>query len=417
MPTEALVATPVAPARIGNSTTSPAAPVPPAAPGRRIRVAFVITRADSLGGATVHVRDMSRVLLAAGHEVLVLVGGEGPVTEALRQAGVPYRSLRHLQRSVSPRADLAALWELRSALASYRPDLVSTHTSKAGFLGRIAAWSLRLPSLYTPHCWSFVDGFPGAKLYLWVERLARPFGRRIIMVSEAERQEGLAKRVGSAQHLVTVHNGMPDIDERFRADPGVTPPRILMVGRCEPQKDHLSLLRALAQLKDQAWSLTCIGDGPLRPEVEAEIARLGLADRVTMLGYCPNVRDVLQQSQIFALITHWESFPRSILEAMRAGLPVIASNVGGTAESVEHGNTGYIVPRGDVDSIAAHLRQLISDTELRVRFGVAARQRYEERFTLNRMVRETVHVWGDVLGQRIAMGQPAQPAVANAAQR
>lgn len=368
-----------------------------------LRVAFVVTRADSFGGASVHVRDFSRLLIASGHEAMVFIGGEGPVVDALRQAGVPVRILRHLGRAIRPVADLRALWELGVALDRYRPHIVSTHTSKAGFIGRLAAWGMGFPVVYTPHCWSFVDGFPNAKLYLWAERLARPFGRRIVMVSDAERDEGLRGRVGSARHLVTVHNGMPDIAPELRANPARTPPRLTMIGRCEPQKDHRTLLRALACVKDLEWSLDFVGDGPMRAHVESEIWQLGLSARVRILGYRSDVAAILSQSQIFALITNWESFPRSIIEAMRAGLPVVATAVGGAAESVAHGRTGFVVPRGDVGALAARLRELIAQPELRSAFGAAGRLRYEENFTLAHMVRKTAAVWADVLGRPVAI--------------
>lgn len=398
-------------------TTATSAPPPfepvekrrEARPGT-LRIAFVITRSDSFGGSSVHIRDFSRVLMEAGHEVTVFIGGEGPVTDAYRDAGIPYVALKHLVREVKPKADLLGLWELRNALRHYNPDLISTHTSKAGFLGRICAWSLRIPSLYTPHCWSFTDGFPGAKVYLWAERIARPFGRRIIMVSEAERQEGIIGRVGSPEQLTTVHNGMPDVAPHLRANPRLSPPRLMMIGRCEPQKDQITLLKALAQLKDLPWTLEAIGEGPLRQKVESTVRELGLSDRVSLLnhlGHRGDVAEHLSQSQIFTLITNWEGLPRSIIEAMRAGLPVVASNVGGNAEAVVDGRSGFIVERGDANGLAVRLRALIADPDLRAKFGAAGRRRYEASFTLDHMVTKTVKVWSEVLGRRVPMHNPS----------
>ena len=382
------------------------------ADGGRLKVVFVITRADSVGGATVHVRDLARALLTAGHDARVLVGGEGPVTDAFRAAGVPYRALQHLARPVSLRQDLAGFRELRTALRAERPDLVSTHTSKAGFLGRLAARSLGIPAVYTPHCWSFADGFPGARLYLWAERCARPFGRRTITVSEAERNEAIARRVGPPGHFMTVHNGMPDIPADLRARPGASPPHLVMIGRFEPQKDHATLLQALAHLRDAPWTLECVGDGPLRPQAEALARDLDLADRVDFPGYRPDVSERLSRAQLFVLATNWESFPRSILEAMRAGLPVVATAVGGTAEAVRDQRTGFLVPRGDAGVLAAQLRRLVLDAPLRIKFGAAARRRYEARFTHQRMVADTIRVWEAVLGRTIALPARSAPAAA-----
>jgi glycosyltransferase involved in cell wall biosynthesis len=368
-----------------------------------LRVAFVITRSDAFGGASVHVRDLAARLQKSGHRVAVFIGGEGPVTEALAAAGVAYEPLRHLGRTVHAGRDFRAWLELRAGLRRFRPDLVSAHTSKAGALGRFTAWTLGLPAVYTPHCWSFVDGFPGARFYLWAEKAARRFGRRIIMVSEAERQEGLRRGVANADHLVTVRNGMPDIAPGFRANPGLTPPRIAMVGRCEEQKDHRTLLDALGELRTAAWTLEIIGDGPLRGELEARARRLGIGERVRFLGYSRDVAGRLAQAQIFALVTHWESFPRSIIEAMRAGLPAVASDVGGTGESIQDGRTGFVVPRGDRDALRNRLERLIRSAALRTEFGAAGRARYEAEFTAERMFRQTAAVWESVLGRPVEL--------------
>ncbi|MDX2187244.1 MAG: glycosyltransferase family 4 protein [Opitutaceae bacterium] len=394
----ALASDSTTPARLQRRTTTKAK-----GSKRKIRIAFVITRADAVGGASIHVRDMARMLLSCGHTACVFLGGEGAVTEALKVAGVPYQVVHGLVRNVAPKQDLRAVFRLRKALAAFEPDLVSTHTSKAGVIGRLAAWSLGIPALYTPHCWSFVDGFPGARLYLWAERLVRPFGRRTIMVSEAERRDGIRHRVGPSDHFVTVHNGMPDITPDLRAEPGKQGPRIVMVGRFEQQKDHETLLLALARLKHLCWSLDLVGDGPLRKTAEELARSLGLLPRVVFHGYRKDVSSILSKAQIFALITNWEGFPRSIIEAMRAGLPIVASDVGGNAESVQDGVNGLVVRKRDAAAVAKALACLIQDTELRVRMGAAGRDAYEREFTLERMVHKTAEVWSSVLGHEVQL--------------
>lgn len=372
------------------------APILPLGP-KPLRVAFVITRADAVGGASIHVRDLSSHLISCGHSVRVFLGGEGAVTDALRTVGVPFEVVAGLVRKVDPKSDLQAVVNLRRALRRFHPDLVSTHTSKAGVIGRLAAWSLGIPAVYTPHCWSFVDGFPGAKLYLWAERIVRPFGKRTIMVSNAERRDGIRFRVGPDDHFVTVHNGMPDIPTALLASPGRGTPRIVMVGRFEQQKDHESLLLALARIKHLPWALDLVGDGPLKGKAEELVRSLKLQSRVVFHGYCKDVAGILSRAHVFALITNWEGFPRSIIEAMRAGLPVVATDVGGNAESVIEGVNGFVVKKKDVGSIARQLACLLKSPELRKRLGDAGRKAYEREFTLQRMVQKTAHVWQAVL--------------------
>lgn len=368
-----------------------------------MRIAYVITRSDSIGGAHVHVRDLALNLLREGHAVTVLVGGEGPFTEELATKGIPYRSLRYLVRPIRPGTDLRGLWELRAALAELRPDLVSTHSSKAGWIGRLAARSLGLPVIFTAHGWAFTEGVPERERWVYVlaERLASPFASRIITVSEYDRALALQYRIAPAHKLVAVHNGMPDVPPTLHARSEADPVCIVMVARFEPQKDHATLLRALEGLRELAWELELIGDGPLLESVRIEAGRLGLLDRVRFLGARKDVAERLAEAQLFVLISNWEGFPRSILEAMRAGLPVVASDVGGVREAVVEGETGYLVPRGDEKALRARLRQLITNASLRVKMGQAGRKRFEERFTFEHMFKKTLKVYEDVLGTNL----------------
>ena len=127
------------------------------AEARAVRILYVVTRADAVGGASIHVRDMAREMIVRGHAVIVLTGGEGPVTDLLQAAGVPYRPLRSLRRSIHPIRDLLAARELAAAVREFEPDLISVHTAKAGWIGRAVAARLGIPAIYTPHGWSIGD--------------------------------------------------------------------------------------------------------------------------------------------------------------------------------------------------------------------------------------------------------------------
>ena len=367
-----------------------------------MRLVYVITRSDAVGGANIHVRDFASAMRLAGHDAIVLIGGEGPVTRELRDKGVPYESLRYLGREISPTDDLRGFWELRQALKRLRPDLVSTHTSKAGVLGRLAARSLGIPVIYTAHGWAFTDGIaPGkAWAYRWAERVAAPFGDKIITVSEYDRTLAIEQRVARSRQVVAIHNGMPDIPASLHANPAATPPRMIMVARFEPQKDQFTALTALATLRELPWEIEFIGDGPRLDSAREMAGRLGLSERVHFLGARRDVAERMASSQLFLLISNWEGFPRSILEAMRARLPVVASDVGGSRESVVEGQTGFIIARGDAGTLAARLRLLLTDAALRARMGAAGRQRYEERFVAQRMFQRTLEVYEGVLRRK-----------------
>jgi glycosyltransferase involved in cell wall biosynthesis len=367
-----------------------------------VKIAYIVTTASPIGGAQIHVRDLAGAAAAQGHSASVITSGSGAFIEDLRRLGIPVRVLRHLGVPIHPLRDLRALREIHAALVELRPDLIAAHSSKAGILGRLAGRSLRVPVIFTVHGWAFTPGVPSlqAAVYRQAERLVAPLATKFITVSEYDRQLGLAARIAGADRMVTVHNGMPDIAEDRRADPGRVPVRLVMVARFGAQKDHATLFRALAELRDHRWELHLVGEGPLMGEMQALARELGVAERVQFLGQRNDVDRILSQSQISLLVTNWEGFPLSILEAMRAGLPVIASSVGGVSESVIEEETGYLVPRGDARRLRDRIERLLTSPELRVRLGGNGRVRYQREFTLTHSVNRTLDVYRDVLAHR-----------------
>jgi glycosyltransferase involved in cell wall biosynthesis len=364
-----------------------------------VRIAYIITRADPIGGAQIHVRDLAAAVRRQGHSATVITGGSGAFVDELRAQDTPTVVLRHLSVPIRPVRDVRALREIRAVLAELRPDLLAAHSSKAGTLGRLAGRSLQVPVVFTVHGWAFTPGVPAlqAALYRRIERLAGPFASRIITVSEFDRRLALDARIATADRVVTVHNGMADVAPALRADPARTPPRLVMIARFGAQKDHPTLLRALAGLRQHQWELDLIGEGPLMAQTKSLATTLGIDGRVRFLGQRMDVDQVLAGAQASLLVTNWEGFPLSILEAMRAGLPVVASSVGGVGESVRDGETGYLVPRGDVELLRDRIGRLLASAELRARLGAHARLRYEQQFTLGHCVSGTLAVYRDVL--------------------
>ncbi|MCW5965655.1 MAG: glycosyltransferase family 4 protein [Bryobacterales bacterium] len=353
-----------------------------------MRIEYVITRADAVGGASIHVRDLASAMQQRGHAVTVLVGGTGPVTEQLGAAGIPFVSLSHLQRAIHPWQDLLAIREVTAALRGFAPDIVSTHTAKAGLVGRIACRYLGIPALYTPHGWTIGQRISplAGPVFTAVERLAARWSAAIVCVCEYEKQLAIQKRIAPASLFRVIHNGMPDVDPGHFSDPSTHPPRLCSVARFEAPKDHSTLVHALARMTDIPWQLDLVGDGPLQAEIETLVARLGLAERVRFLGYQRDPSLVLARSQIFVLSSRSEAFPRSILEAMRAGLPVVASDVGGVSESVVNEGSGLLAPAGNPVALASQLRRLTENGSFRQRLGKQGRLSYSDRFRFETMV-------------------------------
>ncbi|WP_204141999.1 glycosyltransferase family 4 protein [Halomicronema sp. CCY15110] len=362
-----------------------------------VRILFVITRADTVGGAQVHVRDLAQALIRDRHQVLVVTGQAGDYTQTLIERGIPQTSIAHFGRAINPLPDVQTLWTLRQIMRTFQPDLVSTHSSKAGLLGRLASRFNRVPCLFTAHGWAFTPGVPARRrqLYRAIERLAEPWAAKIICVSEYDRQLGLQCGM-SAHRLITVHNGMPQVANQYRAEPSRSEPVVMtMVARFDQQKDHGTLIRALVGVP--GLQLNLIGDGPTLPTMQALVADLGLTSQVKFLGFRADIAACLAESQIFVLISHWEGFPRTIIEAMRAGLPVVATQVGGVAEAVLDGVTGFCIPPEDETMLRQRLQQLMQAASLRQDMGAAGRQRYQTQFTFERMYTETYQVYESVL--------------------
>lgn len=368
-----------------------------------MKILFVLTRADEWGGAQVHIRDLSQALKRDGHDVVVAGGEAGHSAIHLEENGIRFIRLRRLVRSIRPFNDMAAVFELLQVLRTERPDVVSLHSSKAGIAGRIAARLASVPVLFTAHGWAFTEGVGelSRRLYKSIERCMAPLASRIITVSEYDRRLALDASVGKPEKLVTVHNGMPNLEQCAveRDDQHLV--RIIMVARFAAPKDQAQLLEALSGLKGETWQLEFIGDGEFREQCEQQAHSFWLGEQVIFSGQVDDVAGHLRRSDVFVLATNWEGLPRSIIEAMRASLPVVATDVGGISEQVLDGETGYLVPRGDTAALSECLRSLIQNPERRQAMSRASRERYESEFTFERMYEKTLSIYKEVIENHV----------------
>ena len=360
----------------------------------KLRIAYVITRAE-IGGGQSHVLDLIQGFRDE-LDVHLITGERGYLTEAAESCGVPAHVLPTLVQPLRPGLDARALFGLIRLMRRIQPDLVHSHTSKAGILARAAAACCRIPSVFTAHTWCFAEGTSR----LWhligkpLEQGASRVTRKIITVSEANRQLAIRHGLPPAK-IRTVHNGIADSPHLARPGAADQTVKILIAARFVPQKDHGALLRAISTMADVEVLLA--GDGPLRPQYVAMAAVLGICRRVHFLGDRRDIPQLLAESHIFALPSRWEGFPISILEAMRAGLPVVASDVGGVREAVAHGQTGFTTTPGDDADFAARLRALVESPVLRGDFGKAARRAYERDFTRQTMLERTQAIYQEAV--------------------
>ncbi|RGP45261.1 hypothetical protein BTW32_25760 [Bacillus thuringiensis] len=357
---------------------------------------------DEIGGAQVHVKHLSMHLKKLGHEVTLLSGSENPIFSELQQSGIVYRKVPHLIRDIHVLKDIKALMEIRRILKEVQPDLLAIHSSKAGLLGRLAGGSLGIPTIFTAHGWAFTEGVPQKKriLYSLLERMAGIVSSGIITVSHYDCQLAIQKKIASYEKMTVIHNGVPDIIKCKDISQNNKQIQLIMIARFAEPKDHQILVDVLSTLDTKNWNICFVGEGPLKKEIELEVKKKNLCDRVIFVGNRDDIPEMLAQSQIFILTSNWEGLPLSVIEAMRSGLPVIASNVGGLGELVQDGKNGFLVEKGNKSMLREKITVLIENFELRERMGLSGRRRYIENFTFEKMVNETLSFYQTIINQK-----------------
>lgn len=406
--------------RAGAPVVAPdaaAAPPGPAA-ARPVRVLHVITRMI-VGGAQENTM-LSCALVDRARfpsELLsgIETGSEGELHTETRARGVVHHLEPSLVRALHPLKDLVALWRLWRFLRRGRWDVVHTHSSKAGILGRLAARMAGVPHVvHTVHGWGFTPGqsAPVHALYVFLEWLCAFCCDTLVVVAGVDREDGLARGIGRASQYRLVRSGIEVEAYRdvattaaeARARLGLPGDAFVVgcVGRLSPQKAPLDMVEgfaALARARPDA-RLVLVGDGPLRAEVESRVAALRLDGRVHLPGLRRDVPELLRAFDVFALASRWEGLPRVFPQAMAAGLPVVATRVDGAADAVEDGVTGRLVEVGDAAGLGRALLELAADPERRRRMGEAGRARVDE-FSAARMVRRLEGIYAALAaGQR-----------------
>jgi glycosyltransferase involved in cell wall biosynthesis len=365
-----------------------------------MKICFVLTRLDEFGGVQIHIRDLCMWYRSLGHTPIVIYGHDGILSEFLTHEGFELYHVPEMERSIRPFKDAKATQKIIEILKAIQPDLVSCHSSKAGIVGRLAAYFCNIPVIFTAHGWAFTTGIPAFQAFLYriIETLAAKITDHIITVSEFDRDLAIKYKVCPPQKVTSIHNGMPDRPMIRSNNSQADRVRLLMVARIAPQKDHELLFEALSECLDLNWNLDLIGSGD-DSELRKLAEHLGILERIHFLGERSDVPHILDtRADIFLLISKWEGFPRSILEAMRAGLPVIASDVGGSRESVRQGETGFVVPARDKKSLVDALRHLISDPALQEKMGHEGRRVFEQHFTFQAMASKNLALYQKIIG-------------------
>jgi glycosyltransferase involved in cell wall biosynthesis len=359
-----------------------------------LRVLHPITRL-TLGGSSENTIASCVALDRAGYDCILATSFRESDASSLadaRRRGCRVVDIPALGREVAPLADLAALAELVRLIRRERPAIVHTHTSKAGFIGRLAAVIARAPAvIHQPHGHIFYGYYSPRRtaVFTALERQAARWTDRIITLTDRGAQEHLARGIGRAEQYVAVPSGVPTAELRAAAPPrgeararlGLDPDAFIVVGlgRLVPIKGFDLLARALPALVAQIPSarVLLVGDGAERAHLGAIAASMGVAERLRMTGETTDVASYLAAADVVAVPSRNEGMGRVIVEAMALGLPVVATTVGGIPDVVTDGECGRLVEPEDTDALAAALIELGRDPALRRKLGEAAVRRAE----------------------------------------
>ncbi len=381
----------------------------------KIRVLRVISRLNT-GGPARHVSILGSRLDPGAFESLLAAGVvmeyEGDMSYLPKELGADTVTVPTLRREVSLRDDIRSFLKLRKILRDFRPDVVHTHASKGGALGRLAAWLAGVPVVvHTFHGHVFRGYFGDRKTGMLI-RLERFLAKRsdaIVALCESQRKEiAETYRIAPEEKVRVIPLGL-DLDSfrekerhsgglREAIGAGPDAPLVVTVGRLVRIKDHRTFLRAakriLAEMPDARFAV--VGDGEERSDLEGFCETLGISGAVTFTGWVKEMSGVYPDADVFALSSVNEGTPVSVIEAMASGCCVVATRAGGTIDVIRDGEDGLTVPVGDDGALANSILKVLRDRALRDKLGAAARES-SKRYDAARLVKDIEGLYRELL--------------------
>ncbi len=341
-------------------------------------------------------------------------GSEGSLLEETRTHGIDLLVLNDLVRQIHPLKDLRALIQLYRLFRQNQVHIVHTHSSKAGILGRLAARLAHVPIIvHTVHGWSFHEHMSPVMrhIYILLERWMARFTHALIVVAQQDTFKGLAAHIGEKRQYQLIRSAIPleifDVRRYHRdairkeLDIPIHTLVVGNVGRFSAQKNPLTWIQTAAEIarKNQETFFLLVGDGPLRPQVEARLRDLGLQDRTRLTGLRRDVPRMLAAMDIFLLTSLWEGLPRVLPQALAMGLPIVAHRIDGISDIVEHGVNGYLCPPDDINALSQSCLTLIENASLRQQMAERARASVRKDFDLRTMIAQIDQLYERLLSQ------------------
>jgi len=364
-----------------------------------LKVAHIITRLD-FGGAQGNTLYTAARLDPARFDAVVIAGPGGLLENKAGKARL--LTARSLVREISPARDLAAFFELRALLLKLKPDIVHTHSSKAGILGRLAAAAAGVPVVvHTFHGFGFhpLQNFLKRGFYVLLEKFCARLSHALIFVSRTNMETARQEGIGAPEKYRLIRSGVslagyPASGERAakRAELGVAPSGLLVlsIGNAKPQKNPWHFLEAAARLAPAhpAARFVFVGGGEALGGLRAAAKARGLEKTCVFTGWRDDSAALLAAADIFAMTSLWEGLPRALVEALKSGLPSVCYAADGVADILRDGVNGFCVARGDLDAFCAALGRTLAEPELRARLAAGAAATDLAEFDIDLMVRQ-----------------------------
>jgi len=362
-----------------------------------VKVLQIITLSE-WGGAQQICYDLATKLPNDEFTVEVACAPGGVLVEELEKSGIKVQRINSLKRDFSPIQDLKCLFQLYSLIRRGKYQIVHCHSTKAGILGRIAAWLARVPRIYfTVHGWGFYNeqeyGW-AQKILVLAERLCARFSTKIVCVSENDLKQGLLRKIARAGKFALIPNGVAMENRNrtgtLRREINATDEEVVfgMVARLHYPKDPILYLKAAKMVLESngGCHFVLIGDGSLYDECLEFVSKSGLESRVHVLGFRKDARFLYSDFDVFVLSSLFEGLPLTVIEAMFAGLPAVASNVGGLPELVSDGRNGFLTIPGSPEDLAQKMLLLAEDDYLRRKMGGESSIIAKSQFALETMI-------------------------------
>jgi len=379
-----------------------------------------ITGDSHYGGAGPIIIGLGRIAQAEGWQVDVL--STDPVFQrAIARHGLGIVDLDVIRREIRPVWDLSGLVRLAQFLRREQYAIVHTHTSKAGFVGRLAARLAHIPVIvHTVHGFAFHERSPHRTqlFYTALERAAAHWCHRIVSVSEFHRRWALELKICDSSQIVAIPNGIARLPKPAVAPPelrrslGVRPSDLMMLtmARLAPDKGLSDLIEAAAILAryDRRFLVVIAGEGSARAALENQARERGVADHVAFLGFREDVSELLEAADLVVLPSLREGLSIALLEAMAAAKPIIATSIGSHKELISQGNIACLVPPGDAIALSDAILRLARDPVLMARLATRAKDLFEKQYTEDRMLKAYRHLYFDLLTEQCQ----ANPALA-----